>query len=74
MQYFTAMVLLTAGVTANTELQWSEDYGQAKAAARAENRPLLVIMEDTASKLTEFNDEKLASQKDQISGQEYPVP
>ena len=66
MQYVTAIMLLASGVTANSELDWSNDYTKAKAHAREVRRPLLVIMEDPGNEKTKFNDQRLASRKEQI--------
>ena len=54
---FTAMVSASLAVTAKGDLEWSHDYGKAKAAAAASQRPLLVVLEDPADDDARFDDQ-----------------
>jgi hypothetical protein len=53
---YTAIVVANFGVTAKGELEWSSDYGKAKAAAAAAQRPLLVVLENSNEQATQFDD------------------
>lgn len=62
-----ALALAGFGVTSPAELQWSDHYADAKKQAAAEQRPLLVVLEDSTSPAGQFDQNNLASQEKQVA-------
>ncbi len=61
-----AMASAQLAVTATGDLEWSAHYAQAKAAAAAAEKPLLVVLENPAEPERRFHDDALASQPEQV--------
>jgi hypothetical protein len=61
-----ALAVASLGVTSPAELEWSNHYADAKKQAAAEQRPLLVVLEDASNPAGRFDQDNLASQEKQL--------
>ena len=61
-----AMASAQFAVTATGDLEWSAHYAEAKAAAAAAEKPLLVVLENPGEPQRRFHDDALASQPEQV--------
>ena len=60
------LIAVLAATTGGQSLEWSPHYANAKSQAAVEQRPLLVVVEDSASPNGRFAVDQLASQKSHV--------
>jgi hypothetical protein len=61
-----AMASASLAVATTGDLQWSDHYANAKRQAAAEQKPLLVVLEDSTKPEGRFDQQSLASQESQV--------
>ena len=66
MQCGAAVLLLVMGVGADTDLEWNDNYGEAKRIAAQKKMPVVVLLEDPSNPATSFNEKELASDPQQV--------
>lgn len=58
-------VVLSSAVASTQPIEWQQDYGKALAATRADERPLLVVLEMPSDPKTAAEEEQLSAEGDQ---------
>jgi hypothetical protein len=66
MMHFAVAAVLMCGTGSNGQLDWKSHYGDAKKAAQASGRPLLVVLDNPDQKDAAFDDQTLTGKDHQV--------